>query len=276
DCNFRERFEDPAARMASPTLLATLQREVLERAPRGPAAAPHDDSLVLFGAPDPRRELETVAAEIWSLVRRDETLKFDDFAVVVPASSAATYLPLAREIFTAASELPHTVLDLPSPAEGHIVEARAALLALPTGPLGRRDLLPLLMHPTVARRFPHVAPEMFLTLCEALELVRGAAGADVGDSYADADRVSWDQGLRRLALGAFLSGPRSGEQRAFALNGGDVLAAEVPASAEPAARALGVIARELIDFARTARSMTATLPDFMALLRRTLASTIRP
>ena len=276
DCNFRERFEDPAARMASPTLLATLQREVLERAPRGPAAAPHDDSLVLFGAPDPRRELETVAAEIWSLVRRDETLKFDDFAVVVPASSAATYLPLAREIFTAASELPHTVLDLPSPAEGHIVEAIALLLALPTGPLGRRDLLPLLMHPTVARRFPDVDPEMFLTLCEELGIVRGADGADVGDSYADADRVSWDQGLRRLALGAFLSGPRSGEQRPFSHGDETVIAAELPASAEPAARALGIIARELIDFARAARATIAPVGAHMDLLRRALAAAIRP
>src|SRR4029078_5562913 len=128
-------------------------------APRAGAARRRKTySLVLCGAPDPRRELETVAAEIWSLVRRDETLKFDDFAVVVPASSAATYLPLALEMFTVASALPHTVLYLPSPAEGHIVEAIALLLALPTGPLGRRDLLPLLMHPTGGRRFPGREP----------------------------------------------------------------------------------------------------------------------
>src|SRR4029077_7118456 len=77
DCDFHERFEDPSAGMPRTTLLATLQREVLERAPRAPSAAPPDDSLVMFGAPDPRRELETVAAEIWSLVRRDRTLRFD-------------------------------------------------------------------------------------------------------------------------------------------------------------------------------------------------------
>ena len=276
DCNFHERFEDPAAGAASPTLLATLQREVLERAPRSADPAPPDDSLVMFAAPDPRRALETVAAEIWSLVQRDETLRFDDLAVVVPSASAGTYLPLAREVFRSASELPHTVVDLPSPTEGHVLDAVGLLLALPSGSFGRPEVLRLAMHPTVARRFPDVDPQDFLTLCEQLGIVRGADGADLADSYAEQDRVSWDQGLRRLALGAFLSGRRSGEERAFALNGGDVLAAELPASAEPAARALGVIARELIDFARTARSMTATLPDFMALLRRTLASTIRP
>jgi exodeoxyribonuclease V gamma subunit len=196
--------------------------------------------------------------------------------VVVPSASAGTYLPLAREVFTSASALPHTVVDLPSPTEGHVLDAVGLLLALPSGSFGRPEMLRLAMHPTVARRFPDVDPQDFLTLCEQLGIVRGADGGDLADSYAEQDRVSWDQGLRRLALGAFLSGRRSGEERAFALDGGDVLAAELPASAEPAARALGVIARELIDFARTARSMTATLPDFMALLRRTLASTIRP
>jgi exodeoxyribonuclease V gamma subunit len=278
NCDFHARFEDPAADPAAPTLLATLQRELLDRAPRSRAPAPHDDdSVVIFAAPDPRRELEAVAAEIWSLVRRDETLRFDDFAVVVPTASAATYLPLAREVFTSASDLPHTVLDLPSPAEGHVREAVEMMLALPLGPLGRRDLLPLAMHPTVARRFPDVDPEMFLALCEELGVVRGADAGDLGDSYADDDRVSWDQGLRRLALGAFLSGPRSGERRPFSADGGgDVLAAELSAGAEGAARALGIIARELIAFARSARAMIAPIPAFMELLRRALTATIRP
>ena len=175
----------------------------------------------MFAAPDPRRELETVAAEIWSLrARATATLRFDDFAVVVPAASAATYLPLAREVFASASELPHTVLDLPSPAEGHVLEAVELLLALPLGPLGRRDLLQLAMHPTVARRFPDVDPE---TVPGA---VRGAGHrarrrprATSATATLDQDRVSWDQGLRRLALGAFLSGRRSGEERPFSLDG---------------------------------------------------------
>ncbi|HEY7373505.1 MAG TPA: exodeoxyribonuclease V subunit gamma [Polyangia bacterium] len=278
DCDFHARFEDPAAGAARPSLLATLQREVLERAPRAAEPAPHDDSLRLTGAADPRRELEDVAAEIWSLVRADATLRFDDVAVVVPAGSAGTYLPLAREVFSAAGELPHTVLELPSPAEGHVREAIELLLALPGGPLGRRDLLRLAMHPTVARRFPEVDPELFLSLCERLGIVRGADRADIADTYLEEDRVSWDQGLRRLALGAFLSGRRSGEERPFSPgdDGEPVLAAELPEEAEPAARALGLIARELCDFARTARGMRAPIAAFMALLQRTIAATIRP
>src|SRR4029077_8223776 len=81
---------------------------------------------------------------------------------------------------------------------------------------------------------------------------------------------------RRLALGAFLSGRRSGEERAFDFDGEATLPAELPPGAEPAARALGIIARELIDFARTARALIAPAAGFMALLRRTVAAAIRP
>ena len=38
-----------------------------------------------------RRELEAVASEIWRLVEADETLRFDEIAVLVPDADAATY-----------------------------------------------------------------------------------------------------------------------------------------------------------------------------------------
>ena len=280
ECDFDARFVEPAG----PTLLATLQQEVLDRAPRDTQPVPADGSVVMFAAPDPRRELETVAAEIWSLLRADggspargaRPLRFDDVAVVAPAASAPMYLPLAREVFASASRLPHTVLGLPSPAEGHLLEAIELLLSLPAGPLGRRDLLRLAMHPTVVRRFPDVDPEDFLPLADALGIVHGAGRRDLAGSYLTEDRVSWDQGLTRLALGAFLSGRRSGEQRPFVLGGEPVLAAELPSALEPAARALALIVRPLIDFALTARDAQATLAEHLALLRRTLAATIHP
>jgi exodeoxyribonuclease V gamma subunit len=288
ECDFDARFVEPAGGDARAPLLATLQQEVLDRAPREAKPVIADGSVVMFAAPDPRRELETVAAEIWSLLRADggggsdgaagahRPLRFDDIAVVAPAASAATYLPLAREVFASAARIPHTVLGLPSPAEGHLLEAIELVLALPGGPLGRRDLLRLAMHPTVARRFPDVDPEDFLALAEELGIVHGAGRRDLEGSYLTEDRVSWDQGLKRLALGAFLSGRRSGEERPFALDGEPVLAAELPAALEPAARALALIVRPLIDFALTARAAPALLADHLALLRRTLAATIHP
>jgi exodeoxyribonuclease V gamma subunit len=286
ECDFDARFVDPTIETPHPSLLATLQKEVLDRAPAGERPRP-DGSLVILPAPDPRRELESVAAEIWSLLRADQTLTFADVAVIVPPAAAPTYLPLARAVFDEAAALPHTVVDLPRGPETRIRNAVTRLLELPTGPLGRPDLLGLAMHPAVARRFPEIDPDHWVALCEALEIVRGADRDDHADSYLDRDGLSWDQGLRRLALGAFLSGRRSGEQRPFAMPGGrlgaepsdpsdPILPAELPAALEPAARALGILARGLIAYARAAGARPATFATFAALLRRTITDTIFP
>ena len=291
DCDFDARFVDPTTDPPPngappnvprrPSLLAALQKEVLDREPGGDRPLP-DGSLVILPAPDPRRELETVAAEIWSLLRADETLTFADVALIVPPAAAPAYLPLARAVFDEASALPHTLVDLPRAAESRILDAVTRLLELPNGPLGRPDLLGLAMHPTVARRFPEVDPDHWVALCEALEIVRGADREDHDGSYLDRDRLSWDQGLRRLALGAFLSGRRSGEARPFVLPGEPpreaepLLAADLPPALEPAARALGILARELIAYARAATARPATFATFAALLRRTIAFTVFP
>jgi exodeoxyribonuclease V gamma subunit len=287
DFDFEPRFVDPTE--ARPTLLATLQREVLDR--RAPGDRPRaDDSVVILPAADPRRELETLAAEIWSMIRRDEArerrgdpgrpLRFSDFAVIVPPASAARYLPLARSVFHEASGLPHTIVDLPPAGEGRIAEAVELLLALPASNLARPDLLRLAMHPAVARRFPDVDPEDWLALADELPIVSGADAADHAGSYLEQDRVSWDQGLRRLALGAFLSGRPSGEERPFVrpfvAGAGPELPAELAAGGEPAARALGVLARELLAFVAAARSGSATIETWLGLIRRTLAATIDP
>jgi exodeoxyribonuclease V gamma subunit len=203
------RFVEPASG-ARLTRLAALHKTVLERRP--PPARPRasDESLTVVPAPDPRRELETIAAEIWSRLRADATLSLADIAVIVPQASAPVYLPLAQAVFEEASRLPHTIVDLPRPTERRVTDAVGLLLELPLGALGRPDLLRVAMHPTVARRFPEVDPEDWLALCEALEIVRGADRDDQPESYLARDRTSWEQGLRRLALGAFLTGPRGG------------------------------------------------------------------
>ena len=269
------RFVEPAPG-TRPTRLAALQKAVLERRPTAGRPRAGDDTLAIVPAPDPRRELETIAAEIWSRLGADATLTLADVAVIVPQASAPLYLPLAHAVFEEAARLPHTIVDLPRPTERRITDAVQLLLELPLGALGRPDLLRVAMHPTVARRFPEVDPEDWLALCEALEIVRGADRDDQPESYLARDRTSWEQGLRRLALGAFLTGPRGGEERPFELDGETVLPFDLPAALEPAARALGIIARELIAFARAARGGPVPFAVHAALLRRTIAETIRP
>jgi exodeoxyribonuclease V gamma subunit len=273
------RFVDPAGEGqdqsgSTGSTLAMLQRRILERQTAGAAAPlPADDSVAIWPAADPRRELETVAAAIWAAVRADATLSFADFALVVPPAAAASYLPMAAEVFEAASGLPCTVLDLPRAAERRIRDAALALIELPLGSLSRPDLLRAAMHPSVARRFPGVDPEDWLALCEDLEIVRGADRAALPPSYLERDRISWDQGLKRLALGAFLSGD---DDAPFALRGEPLLPAPVSPAGEPAARALGMLARDLIAYADEAQRAPAPFQEHAALLRRVLTAAIRP
>ncbi len=269
------RFVDPA----DGSLLGVVQREILDRLPAASRRPGADRSIAILPAADPRRELETVAAEIWSLVRQSPEhdhppLRFSDFAVIVPPAAAAAYLPLAHAVFQDASALPHAIVDLPPPAEQRVLDAIELLLVLPSGALGRPDLLRLAMHSTVARRFPDVDPEDWLTLADELHIVRGADRNDHADSYLDHDHLSWDNGLRRLALGAFLSGRPSGEDRPFVLDGEPLLPAELRGGGEPTARAFGMLARELLAFAASARGAPRPVRDWLALIRRQIALTL--
>jgi exodeoxyribonuclease V gamma subunit len=265
------RFVDPVE-VGGPSALTKLQQRILERRTVEATGLRQDESVAIWPAVDPRRELETVAAAIWAAIRADSRLAFSDFAVVVPPGVAASYLPLAAEVFDAASGLPCTVLDLPRAGERRVRDAALALIELPLGSLSRPDLLRVAMHPIVARRFPDVDPEDWLGLCEDLEIVRGADRAALPASYLERDRISWDQGLRRLALGAFMSDG----QTPFQLNSEPLLPARVAAAGEPAARALGILARELIAYADAAQRAPGPFEAHAALLRRVLAATILP
>ena len=195
----------------------------------------------MFGAPDPRRELETVAAEIWSLraARRARCA----------STTSRSSFPRRRRRRTCRSparcsrrrpSCPTPCSTCRRPPRATSWRRSSCCSRLPSGPLGRRELLQLAMHPTVARRFPDVDPEAFLALCEQLGIVRGADGGDLADSYARrgsgelgpgaASGWRWGRSCRGGAAA------RSGRSRS---TGEAMLAAELPAAREPAARALG-------------------------------------
>ena len=294
DCDFDARFQDPATGAASgpdvtdtspsspsPSVLHQVQRDVLDRVPARTGSARlslRDDSVTILACPDPRRELETIAAEIWRLVRDGGPTApaFNEIAVLLPGPDASARLALASAVFREASELPHSVADLPLDADSRIAEAIGLWLALPLGPLGRQDLLRLAMHPAVAGRFPGVDARAWLSLCDDLGIIRGADRSDHEGTYVDRDVFNWDQGLRRLALGKWLSGERSGDQRLYAAGGQRYLPEELAADAQDDATRFALLVRSLLADARHARGARLSLPDWMAFLRAAIARAITP
>jgi exodeoxyribonuclease V gamma subunit len=279
ECDFSPRFAEPLAPDADPTLLTQLQADILDRAPARTGAARlalADESIALLPCPSPRRELETIAAEIWKLMRDPSRprLRFTDVAIVVPPAAADAYLPLAAAVLREASDLPHTIVDGSAASGSRVLEAVDLLLALPLGPLGRQDLLRLVMHPAIAARFPDADPRDWLALAEELDIIHGADKSDHAGTYVENDRFNWDQGLRRLALGAFLAGRRSGDEHAFVQGGEAYLPEELSPEHQLGAQGFGLLARALLGFATRARDATATIAAWMAELRREIGALI--
>jgi exodeoxyribonuclease V gamma subunit len=290
DCDFVERFVDPAATEgAGATLLATIQEDVLRREPTGgrPPRAQwaEDGSVVVLACPDPRREVEAVADAIWGLVAASEgtvaPLRFSDVAVIVNAAARERYLPQVQAVFAEFHGIPCNVADLPFAGERRVAEAARLLLALPFGRFSRAEVLRLMLHPAVRGGSPGLEPEAWSRLAAELGIFHGADHQDLAGTYVDEDLLSWDQGLRRLALGAFLAGPRSGDDRLWEGVAADgrtqqVLVADTAATNLESAARFALLARSLLADCRRLREERRPLAAWAAVLRELLARYLTP
>jgi exodeoxyribonuclease V gamma subunit len=291
DFDFNAAFTDPLERGA--TLLRQLQRDILVREPERRKIPDHfdfhaDDSLRILACPSIRRELEAIAAEIWSLLEADEEerkrrpesagppLRFNDIAVFVNARQAEAYQAQLSAVFREAHDIPHNIVDLPLVQESRLVEAIELLFALPLGQYRRPELLRLVTHPAVSAGFPDLDPDDWLRWCDALGIVHGADHEDHRTTYIERDLFNWDQGLRRLALGAFMTGRRSGDQAPYPLGEERYLPEEIAESKLADAGRLGLLVRSLIADARFARSAQLSLTDWAGFLSRWITTYLVP
>jgi exodeoxyribonuclease V gamma subunit len=279
ECELLPCFDVGPERESS--LLRQLQRDVLARepereAPDSAAAFDGDRSLGMFACPGVRRELETIAAEIWSLVAADDApgaaaggrapLRFNDIAVILPAVELAAYQAHTASVFREAYDIPYNLVDLSLSSESRLAEAAGLLLDLPFGRFTRQELLRVAAHPCVIGRFPDADPKEWLDWCERLGIFHGADHADHCDTYIERDLCNWDQGVKRLALGAFLSGRRSGEERVYESGGERYLPEETGGSLGSAA-GFAALVRSLMEDARFCRGRKLTVPGWIAFLQ---------
>lgn len=272
-CDFDERFASAGG--DRPTLLQRVQNDILDRAARRtPLAGVHaDGSLRVLRCPGIRRELEITAAEIWSSLRADPTLRCNDIAVIVPESRKQDYLSLVSAVFADSRDLPASVVDLPLGGGNRLGTAVELLLDVPLSSFTRRELLPLVTHPCVMARFPDADPERWLELTDELGIVRGADHADLRGTYIERDLFSWDQGLRRLALGAFMAGQTDHEARPFVVGDHSYLPAD---KVDETSLQFGLLVRSLLSDARWAGEGARPLADWLAFMRGLLTTYLIP
>lgn len=258
DGDFDARFVAAAHAGRATTLLGRLQDDVLDRVAR---AEPDpllraDGSVTVIPCPGVRREWEVVAAEIWRLLRADPTLRLSDVAVLVPERNKDEYLCHVGAVFGGCHDLPHNVIDLPLGGGHKLGEAALLLLDLPLAGFSRKALLPLITHPSLMARFAEASPSAWLHLCDELGIVHGADRGDHEGTYITRDLYSWDQGLRRLALGTLMTGPRAGDESPVVFDGQAYLPADRSPGEQETALAFGLLVRSLLEDARFAAGVT--------------------
>lgn len=230
-----------------------------------PGAGQADDTIRVIAAPSARREVEWVADEIWRLMREDHgppgegPLRLSDLAIIVNGAEQDLYLPLIQAVFAACHDLPCTISDLPAGSGSRLVEAMNLLLKFPFGRFTRSEVLTLMGHPSLIGNLGDLAAEDLAALADRLGIIFGGDHRDHLGTYIEEDIFNWDQGIRRLALGAFMTGEKSGEKRIFETSAGRWLVEESYAHGTAAAARFGLLARSLLADARFVRGQKMTL-----------------
>jgi exodeoxyribonuclease V gamma subunit len=236
--------EDAFAVDAEPgTALAAMLRDVRRRrVADARTLAPRPPGVVVLACPNARRELEAVAAEVRARLDADPTLRAHEIAVWI-ASDAERYLAQAPAAFDAVG-VPRHLIDAPIDDRGRIGEAVLALLELPTSAMTRKDLLRVMTHPAVLAAHPHVDADDWIRWTERLGIVHGANANAYRGTYLESHpgRFHWDQGVRRLALGAYMV---AGERGPVTIGGLDVAPEEVRPEQQASAATYALLVRSL-------------------------------
>jgi exodeoxyribonuclease V gamma subunit len=274
-CDFSGKFREPLD--DGDSLLHRFQSDVLHRVPERTAPDPAatiegDRSLRVLRCPGLRREIEVIAGEIWRLMDEDPDLRFHEIALVVSTREAERYLPQIGAVFGECGNIPFHVVDLAFSTESRVVEAVEMLLALPFGGFGRHDLLRLCTHPAVMARFPDDNPADWVNWSDRLGIVHGADRDDHRHTYITRDMFNWEQGVRRLALGAFMTGERSGDSRGLVVGRDLYLPEEHSQAGQLGAGRFSLLIRSLTADARFARQSRRPLAEWVQYMRLLVTS----
>jgi exodeoxyribonuclease V gamma subunit len=276
--DFRDRFAVTERRSA----LASLQQDILDRAPARsladrPAAPRGDRSVQILACPGIRRELEVIGNQIAALLVEDETLRLCDIAVLLAPDEAERYQAQVGAVFGELGGIPHRLADLPLQSESRLVEAIDLLFDLPLGRLTRPELLGLMVHPAVMAGHPEIDRDDWIRWCDELGIVHGGDQRDHRGTYIERDVFNWDQGVRRLALGSFMSNEgEGGLPPALRLSGQVYRPARVAPDERRSAARFALLARSLIADARACRGEDRPLAAWARHLDALAASYLVP
>ena len=192
--------------------------------------------------------------------------------LVADTVNRPVYQAHIRAVFEELHGIPYNMIDLPLAGECRVIEALLMLLAMPTGEFTRPEVLKILTHPAVRARFSEANVNRWRDWCLGLEIVRGADHIDHDGTYIDRELFHWEQGLKRLVLGAFMTGSQNGDDRAYRLGNAEYLPYDQPADALADVGRLLVLMRSLVADARFACSAQLTMTQWSAFFARMVSA----
>jgi len=208
----------------------STQRQHTPRRKGDPSRETRSPDITWLACPGERREVESIAAQIWAFVRPNDQppgktstrlsgpemeastdseqapCKFSDFAIAVPSVNRDAYHALITSVFAHAA-IPYRIANASMKARNRAIRAVMQVVKLPGSAFSRQEILDLLLQPPVMAGFPEARPEDLRALCERLGIAIGKDAKDLQETYLPADQFNWDQGLERLALGVFMDPP---------------------------------------------------------------------
>ncbi len=259
--------------------LRRLQQEIFAGEPKPmapPADGTKDQSLRISSCPSLRREVEIIAEKIAELGGKSEgpPLTLNEIAVIIPEHSAPMYRALLQTVFDEFNELPCHFLDVPLETS-RVLEAVRCLLDLPFSRFERQDILRLVTHPCVLAQFPDAKSEEWIDWCDKLGIVYGLDHAAHADTYIEKDLFNWDQGLKRLLLGAFMSGTRSDDTRRVEIGAQAYLPYELSQDKLSALSQFVTLLRSLFEDMRFAEQQRMSLPEWAVFTEQMIHSYVK-
>ena len=202
--------------------------------------------IAILACPSRRRELEVIGATIGVLLRNDPSLHASDIAVLLAGTDAERYFLGVPFAFERAGGVPFHLVDAPLGKNGGAADALLAILALPGSRFTRTDMLRVMTHPLVMAGFPNAVASDWIAWTERLGVVHGRNASDHAHTYlAEAPVFDWDHGIRRLALGNFATGLRSG-RGPLVVSGVEFAPYELQGDETADAASFALLARSLI------------------------------
>jgi len=224
-CDFAPLFSDPAARQP-PTLLEALQQSILDRQPQPPdvedgSGKPYQARIGFLACPGIRREAEIVANQIWSILRDNEKLaasggaeriRFHEIGVLIPDAAVDQYLAHIESVFSRRQRrIPVDLVSHSVARQSRVAEAVELLLDLPRGRFSRAEMIRLLTHPALnGESETRIDAGLWPRWAQALGIFFGADDAELEATYIPRGLYHWDQAIKRVALGAMMTGQRGG------------------------------------------------------------------